>query len=133
LAHRLDAVTREWGGAFRVVGVPDWRAPLARAPGGVVHLTMYGEPLDGALPRLRRRPELLVVVGGPKVPRALFGLADANVAVGSQPHSEVAALAVFLDRLRGLPGDGVFGGARRAIVPDPRAKRVLDLGPAPAS
>jgi len=72
---------------------------------------------------------LLVVVGAEKVPGELFELADFNVAVGNQPHSEVAALAVFLDRLFG--GEELrreFPGARRRIVPSERGKRVLELG-----
>ncbi|HEV8595625.1 MAG TPA: tRNA (cytidine(56)-2'-O)-methyltransferase, partial [Thermoplasmata archaeon] len=70
------------------------------------------------------RGNLLVVVGAEKVPGEVFGLADLNIAVGNQPHSEVAALAVFLDRLLG--GDGVrrsFGGSFE-IVPSRRGKIV---------
>ena len=43
--------------------------------------------------------EILVVVGGAKVSGTIFELADYNIAIGHQPHSEVAALAVFLDNV----------------------------------
>jgi tRNA (cytidine56-2'-O)-methyltransferase len=65
------------------------------------------------------------VVGGPKVPAEVFDLADYNVAVGHQPHSEVAALAVFLDRLfqgdalHAIPDDAEF-----VIEPMRRGKRL---------
>jgi tRNA (cytidine56-2'-O)-methyltransferase len=66
-----------------------------------------------------------VVVGAEKVPAEMYDLADWNVAVGNQPHSEVAALAVFLDRLflgQELRLD--FEGGLK-IVPSSRGKRVL--------
>src|SRR5947199_5822403 len=52
----------------------------------------------------------------------MFDLVDWNVAIGHQPHSEVAALAVFLDRLSG--GSAIrqeFSGPLR-IRPSPRGK-----------
>jgi tRNA (cytidine56-2'-O)-methyltransferase len=125
LAERIDRVRGIWGGTFEVRGVPRWRPVLEEFPGGVAHLTMYGEPLELALPRLRRRARVLAVVGGAKVPADLYGRADVNVAVGAQPHSEVGALAVFLDRLVGIPGPERWRGARRRIVPQARGKRVI--------
>ena len=124
LAARLAAVGRGWGGKFEVVGVDDWKSVVRSSPGLVVHLTMYGRPLDGLTPRLRRSRDVLLVVGGAKVPSDLFRVADLNVAVGHQPHSEVAALAIVLDRLLGTPGPGRWPGARRAVVPRARGKKV---------
>ena len=37
----------------------------------------------------------MIVVGAEKVPREIYELADYNVAVGSQPHSEVSAWAYY--------------------------------------
>jgi tRNA (cytidine56-2'-O)-methyltransferase len=124
LASRLDAVRREWGGTFAIEPASDWRAVVRDHAGGVVHLTMYGEPLDRVLPKLTAAPRLLLVVGGAKVPAELYRRADWNVAVGSEPHSEVAAVAVVLDRLRGLPKKGPRRGARRVILPQRKGKRV---------
>ncbi len=127
LAQRVASVARSWGGTFEVVPAPNWREPISAFPEAVVHLTMYGEPLARLLPRLRRRSRLLVVVGGAKVPGEVYERATWNVAVGHQPHSEVAALAVLLERLLGLPGPGAWRGAARAIVPTARGKRVRTL------
>jgi tRNA (cytidine56-2'-O)-methyltransferase len=88
---------------------------------------MYGLPLDDVLPLLPKR-DLLVVVGAEKVPADVYRLVDFNIAVGSQPHSEVAALAVFLDRL--LRGSGLrrsFSGRLR-IEPAARRKIVVESG-----
>ena len=124
LERGLRSVTARFGGPFEVrTGVP-WRETLRGWDGPIVHLTMYGEPLEDVLPRIPRTADLLLVVGAEKVPRAVFDLATFNVAVGNQPHSEVAALAVFLDRL--LEGEGVrraFRGRMR-VVPTKRGKKV---------
>jgi tRNA (cytidine56-2'-O)-methyltransferase len=128
LAERLRRVVDGWGGSFEIVPAPDWRKVVRSHRGTVVHLTMYGLPLARVLPRLRRGGEILFVVGGAKVPADLYRLAGVNVAVGHQPHSEVAALAVALERLRGLPGPTALPGARRRIVPTDRGKRVVSRG-----
>jgi len=86
---------------------------------------MYGESLSKALPTIRSK-KLLIVVGAEKVPREVYDLADRNISVGNQPHSEVAALAIFLDRYSGgrkLERD--FRGGM-TIVPNPRGKTVID-------
>jgi tRNA (cytidine56-2'-O)-methyltransferase len=124
LAERLSAVGRRWGGTFEVLGAPDWRKVVRSFEGSVVHLTMYGEPLDDAIGGIRRAERVLVVVGGAKVPADLYRLSTVNVAVGHQPHSEVAALALILDRLVGVPGPGRWRGAAQEIVPSRRGKTV---------
>jgi len=66
--------------------------------------------------------------GSPFGPGEVYGLADWNVAVTSQPHSEVSALAVFLHELyEGRWLEGVYEGARLRVVPQARGKRVEDL------
>jgi tRNA (cytidine56-2'-O)-methyltransferase len=129
LERTLGKVAAKFGGAFQVrTGVP-WRAVLEGWRGPIVHLTMYGEALDEALPRIPRNADVLVVVGAEKVPREVYDLAAFNVSVGNQPHSEVAALAVFLDRF--LAGEGLrraFRGKVR-VLPSKRGKVVLGPGP----
>jgi tRNA (cytidine56-2'-O)-methyltransferase len=126
LAHRVEAVGRRWGGAFEVVPTEDWKKVIRSFDGPVVHLTMYGLPLERVLPRIVRSRRILLVVGGAKVPPDLYRLATHNVAVGHQPHSEVAAVAVTLERLRGLPGPRALPGARQVIVPRARGKHVVE-------
>jgi tRNA (cytidine56-2'-O)-methyltransferase len=61
---------------------------------------MYGLNLDEDMDEIRKTTgDILLVVGAKKVPSELYEESDFNIAVGNQPHSEVAALAVFLDRL----------------------------------
>jgi tRNA (cytidine56-2'-O)-methyltransferase len=85
---------------------------------------MYGLHIDDALERISSE-KVLVVVGAEKVPPEVYQMATYNVAVGNQPHSEVAALAVFLDRF--LRGEGIrkeFKGRLR-ILPCERGKKVV--------
>jgi tRNA (cytidine56-2'-O)-methyltransferase len=123
-------VTERWGGPFDVQYTAEWRKTIKewKERGGiVVHLTMYGIPVDkGAKQARDTGKDVLVVVGGEKVPREVYDLADFNVAVGNQPHSEIAALAIFLDRyFRGKEFEKKFEGAKLEIVPNPRGKTVL--------
>lgn len=127
LERTIRGVVERFGGRFRIKTGVDWRKAVKAWRGDVVHLTMYGQRLSEALPTLRSK-KLMVVVGAEKVPRELYDLATHNVSVGNQPHSEVAALAIFLDRyMDGKSLDRDFRGRLR-IVPNPRGKTVVDRG-----
>jgi tRNA (cytidine56-2'-O)-methyltransferase len=81
---------------------------------------MYGLRIDEEIEGLREEFEdrdLLVIVGAEKVPRWVYTHVDYNISVGNQPHSEIAALAVFLDRVQvdGIRQD--FEGAEIHVEP----------------
>ncbi len=125
LERRVRDVVRRFGGPFEIqTGVP-WRKLLSEFKGTKVHLTMYGLPLDDALTQISP-DDLLIVVGAEKVPADVYRLTDFNVAVGNQPHSEVAALAVFLDRLRKGAGLRRTFDGRMRVRPSARGKLVED-------
>jgi tRNA (cytidine56-2'-O)-methyltransferase len=127
----LERVVETWGGQFSILRtrnpretVVDWK----KRGGIVVHLTMYGENISEELLNyiLSQNGDILIVVGGEKVPSWLYTHADYNVAIGNQPHSEVAALAIFLDRLfRGRELLREFPGAKIVVIPSKRGKRVV--------
>ncbi|MEA3191338.1 MAG: tRNA (cytidine56-2-O)-methyltransferase [Thermoplasmata archaeon] len=130
VVQTVNAVAARFGGGFTCESGGGWKGAVAawqKAGGQVVHLTMYGTPLSEAAPRvLADGRDVLVVVGAEKVPGDLYQMADANVAVGSQPHSEVAALALLLDRLRGGAWEhDAFPGAKLRVVPTAHGKRVV--------
>ncbi len=125
LEKTVRSLVRRFGGPFDIETGVAWRSVVREFSGAKVHLTMYGERLEDVLRKIPR-DDLLVVVGAEKVPAELYRLADFNVSVGSQPHSEVAALAVFLDRL--LEGAGLrreFEGRLR-IRPSARGKDITE-------
>ncbi len=131
VVESLRRVCETWG--RRDFVVVDGVDPLEyvrkwRESGGlVVHLTMYGLHIDDLIDEIRASgKDILVVVGAAKVPRVYYELADYNVAVGHQPHSEVAALAIFLDRLYGGKELRlIYPDAKIYVEPCPRGKRVV--------
>ncbi len=129
ILETLAEVNRTWGGDFRAILNLPWKAVIgdAKKEGrAVVHLTMYGIPLQDVVHQLRGLEKMLIVVGGPKVPGKVYHEADFNVAVTSQPHSEIAALALTLHEIQsGEELKRSFGKSRLRILPSARGKRVV--------
>ncbi|NJE85644.1 tRNA (cytidine(56)-2'-O)-methyltransferase [Thermococcus sp. CX2] len=131
----VEDVVKRWGGPFEITFNPSWKRIMRewKETGGIIaHLTMYGIHIDDAVPKIKEElksgRDIMVVVGAEKVPKEVYEMANYNVAVGNQPHSEVAALAVFLDRL--LDGEGLrkeFKNARLKIIPQEKGKKVVEL------
>jgi tRNA (cytidine56-2'-O)-methyltransferase len=132
LKNTVEKVTKTWGGDFRFdMGVP-WKKAVNewKAKGGiVVHLTIYGENIQtsNALNRIRDSGKnLLLLVGSRKVPPEFFSaeVSDFNVSIGNQPHSECAAVAVFLDRFfEGNELSRGFADAKIRVIPQERGKK----------
>ncbi|MDH4123384.1 MAG: tRNA (cytidine(56)-2'-O)-methyltransferase [Thermoplasmata archaeon] len=124
----VRSVASRFGGKFEIDTGVSWKQALKEWKGIKVHLTMYGVPIDEAIEDIRGK-DVMVIVGAEKVPADLYHLADHNISVGSQPHSEVAALAIFLDRYyEGKEFDRCFDNARLRIIPNPRGKSIVDSG-----
>lgn len=129
LERSVRSVVKRFGGDFSITTGVRWKEVLRTFDGTKVHLTMYGTHIDDALPRVRTEmaDRMLIVVGAEKVPPEVYQAATFNIGLGNQPHSEVAALAVFLDRLK--EGEGLrtdFKG-RMTVVPCERGKKVVNL------
>lgn len=126
----LEEVNRTWGGDFQVILGVSWRRVIqdSKVEGrSVIHLTMYGMPLQDKVAELRSLEKLLLVVGGPKVPGKVYHESDYNIAVTSQPHSEIAALAIVLHEIQsGEELKSAFGKSRLRILPSPKGKRVVE-------
>ncbi len=126
LEDSIHGVARQWGGSFGVAHVRDWRALIRDWKGKSVHLTMYGMPLQKRMGQIRKVSDLLIVVGGEKVPPDVYRMADWNVSITSQPHSEVAGLAVFLhEYFQGRELEKKYMGARKRVIPQARGKRLV--------
>ncbi|MFP4174565.1 MAG: tRNA (cytidine(56)-2'-O)-methyltransferase [Halobacteriales archaeon] len=120
-------VTERFGGPFDADTVESPRSVVRDFDGNVAHLTMYGEPVEDVVDELRDEP-VLAVVGAGKVDGWVYGEADYNVGVTNQPHSEVAALAVFLHEYFG--GDELsasFDGGEIEVVPSARGKETRSI------
>lgn len=126
----INDVTRQFGGPFVVETTDDPLSVLSAWDGVIAHLMMYGEPIQDVVPIVRASNSsgLLVVVGAEKVPFAVYEHADWNIAVTNQPHSEIAALGVFLDRLfEGSELDQQWRDANKRVVPEPAGKTVESI------
>ena len=135
LLESIRKVVERWGGDFKAYYSEDWRHEIEewRKTGGlVIHLTMYGIPLQERIDEIRRKHleegrDLLIIVGGPKVEPETYQKADYNIAVTNQPHSEVSALAVFLDWLhQGKELEKQYNDAKLRIIPQEKGKKLIN-------
>lgn len=130
ILESVSDVAKRWGGKFKIRYEEKWKKIVSSFKGVKVHLTIYGMPLQEKIAQIREKSKnrnLLVIVGGEKVPGEIYKLVDYNIAVTSQPHSEVAALAVFLhEYFEGRELEKKFPGAKLTVVPEEKGKNVLD-------
>lgn len=127
LEGNIRSVVDRFGGDYTIETGVSWKRATSNFDGKVVHLTMYGQRVDEALPRIPKDENLMVIVGAEKVPPEVYQRADFNVSVGNQPHSEIAALAIFLDRY--TEGKALYSDrhGKMTVVPNERGKTVVDL------
>ncbi|MCK5627285.1 MAG: tRNA (cytidine(56)-2'-O)-methyltransferase [Candidatus Bathyarchaeia archaeon] len=129
----IKRVIDKWGGTFKIEMGVSWRNYIKswKDKGGIiVHLTMYGENIKSSdvMQRIRfSKKNILVLVGSQKVPSEFYDsdVSDFNVAIGNQPHSEVAAIAVFLDRLFENNKFSDIPKGKFKVLPSDRKKRVI--------
>jgi len=122
LAQTISNVTKKFGGNF-TIEFGNYLEQIRKFNGTTVHLTMYGIPLEKKINEISKQENIMIIVGSEKVPRQVYEMADFNIAVKNQPHSEVSALSIFLDRLgrkKELQGE-------LKIIPQERGKKVLRI------
>ncbi len=140
LESSVSSIVRNWGGELTVRHEKNFERVIRdyKKNGFVVcHLTMYGLPVLDVLGseswKMKMKTEnsrLLVVIGAEQVPGIVYELADFNIAVTSQPHSEVAALAVFLNEATEgkMLGNVQFKNAKIRVLPSERGKKAEKIG-----
>ncbi|GCC11156.1 tRNA 2'-O-methylase [archaeon] len=125
IVESVEKVVENWGGDFFIRVEKDWRLVIKSWQGIKIHLTMYGMPIQKVISKIDQEKDILVIVGAEKVPGEVFRLVDYNIAIGNQPHSEVSALALFLDRLtQGNWLNKEIRGKLR-VIPSEREKKVV--------
>jgi len=128
----VQKINASWGGIFEAKYDKNWKSVIRdwkKRGGYVILTTMYGINLPDAEKTIKKASagkDILIVVGSEKMPSEIFHLADLNVAVTNQPHSEVAAIAMVLDRVfAGKELKRSFGNAKMKIKPQEKGKRVV--------
>lgn len=128
ILESIRKTTEKWGGSFKVRYEENWKSVIKKYKKKrfkIVHATMYGELLKKKIAKIRKEKNILVLVGSGKVPGQVYMVSDYNIAITSQPHSEVAALAVFLHEYH-KGKEKNFSRAKLRIVPQQRGKKVIE-------
>lgn len=105
IEENIASVNRNFGGNFNVQSGMNVNTFMnTRIENGIIiHLTMYGQPIEEKIEEIRKRVEsvdkVYIFVGAEKVPGIAYLKSDFNISVTNQPISEVSALAILLDRL----------------------------------
>jgi len=127
IEQNIDSINHRFGGKFKVQTDVKPRLLIKSWDGVIVHLTMYGAPLQNSIEALheKKHQNLLIIVGADKVPAEYYTYADWNISVGNQPHSEVAALALFLDRYTNKSWEHKKIHGSIEIIPSRQGKNVV--------
>ncbi|BCU67378.1 tRNA methyltransferase [Sulfolobales archaeon HS-7] len=131
LIKKIENVKSMWGGTYFEIDycenpqrlVIEWK----KRGGIVIHLTMYGQRINQVMDIISTiQKPILIVVGSQKVEGWYYYNSDFNISISSQPHSEIAALAIFLDRIyKGEELDIYFQDSKLRIIPQERGKKVV--------
>ena len=131
LQSSIEKVNESWGGDFSVTYVKSWKSFINKCKkenNFIILCTMYGKnipDLESELRSILDIQDIVIIIGSEKIPPELINLADINVAISNQPHSEVAALAILLDRLfQGKQLNLKFPDSKLNIIPQERGKSI---------
>jgi tRNA (cytidine56-2'-O)-methyltransferase len=132
IKNTINKVNSSWGGSdeFKLEIIDNWKNLIKEwkeKEGKIIHLTMYGRQINEAINEIKSQEQkILVIIGAEKVPKEIYYLADYNISIGNQPHSEIAALAIFFDRLfEGKQFDRGFSDGKMKIIPSEKGKNVI--------
>ena len=129
IKRTISGINKTWGGNFEIEIISEWKKIVKEKKNAavkIVHLTMYGQNINNVEMKIRNENKILIVIGAEKVPREIYEMADYNVAVGNQPHSEISALSVLLDRIhQGKQFESDFDNPERVIIPQEHGKNVV--------
>ena len=120
MMESVNDIIDRWGGSFEVRYSDEWKKEIRSFDGLKIHLSMYGEKINDKIGRIKQESveeDLMIIVGAEKVPRWVYTHVDYNISVGNQPHSEIAALAVFMDRIQEHGVKEEFEGAEIEVEP----------------
>lgn len=122
IIESIEKVVKKWGGKFKIKHAKNWKKEIKNKK-IKVHLTFYGERLKDKINELKGK-NIQIIIGGEKVPREVYDKADYNISIGNQPHSEVAALAVFLYEYNNHKIPENFKNWKIKITPSKKSKKI---------
>ena len=130
IIESVERVVENWGGNFQVEYHEKYLPIIKehkRNGYEIIHLTMYGKHVEEVIPTIRDNgKDKLIIVGGSRVPTEVYELADWNLSVTNQPHSEVAALAICLHYVMDAKElDITYEDSKMQIIPNNEYKEVI--------
>ena len=128
IRKNIQSVCKRFGDEFQIETGIEAKKIIKSWNGTIVHLTMYGSELDKAIAHIDTNRDMLIIVGAEKVPPYFFKIADFNISVGNQPHSEVSALALFLDRYTKAAWQSKDFHGNIQIIPCANTKKIISKG-----
>jgi tRNA (cytidine56-2'-O)-methyltransferase len=125
IEKNIRSICKKFGGDFEIQSGINRKKIIREWKGNIIHLTMYGESLEKSVNKIDKKKDSLIIVGAKKVPAEMYSAADLNVSVGNQPHSEVAALAILLDRYNNGDWQRKKYNGKIEILPINKGKKVI--------
>ena len=130
ILQSVESVVENWGGNFQVEYDEKYISVIKKHKRNgyeIIHLTMYGKHVEEIIPTIRDNgKDKLIIVGGSRVPTEVYELADWNLSVTNQPHSEVAALAICLHYVMDAKElDIIYDDGKMQIIPNNEHKEVV--------
>ena len=124
LENSIKKITKNWGGSFKIEYIKN-PLKLFQTKKTIIHLTMYGLPIQKKILEIRKQKNLLIVVGGSKVPIQYYKLSNFNISITNQPHSEVSSLSILLhEYFKGKELSINFKNAKLKIIPQEQGKKL---------
>lgn len=128
LKKTINKITKKWGGKFNTTFTNSWKKTIQKYKKHgfkIIHLTMYGLPIKKELQKIKKHKKIIIIIGSQKVEKQVYDTADYNISITNQPHSEIAALAVFLHETIKTPSK--FENAKIKIIPNKKTKHVQKM------
>ena len=128
IVDTVSDVGEKFGGDFEIRTLSNPKNFVRNLEGTIIHLTMFGISIDEEIDKIKKIvAPLLFIVGAEKVPPWVFDFSDFNIAVGNQPHSEVAALAIALSKVNNKPYNQNFGGGQLRVIPSSERRNMIEV------
>ena len=123
----VEEVVTKFGGNFKIIPTSNPKKIVKDSNLLIVHLTMFGLSIDESVKKIKQEKKgILFIVGAEKVPSWVFELADYNISIGNQPHSEVAALAIAMNNLHFESYNKKFKG-KLSVIPSATHREMTEI------
>jgi len=128
IVDTVSDVGEKFGGDFEIRTLTNPKNFVKNWKGTIIHLTMFGISIDEEIDKIKKMEgPLLFIVGAEKVPPWVFEFSDFNIAIGNQPHSEVAALAIALSKVSNKSYNQKFEGGQLKVLPSSERRNMTEV------